>query len=121
MAELSMTNHQAAADLALQVWDVLGNDPDAPDKDALRSAAVGCLKETWKAPRPALVDAARDVAFAVIERKTFAVEPLDVEELGRHVSALDAAIKGSKWQGRHISTRSASCATDCQIRRRSTD
>ena len=59
--------YQAAEKLALLVWDILGNDPDAADRETLRGAAAACLKDTWKSPRPALIDAAREMAFTVLE------------------------------------------------------
>jgi hypothetical protein len=53
-------------ELALAAWDCIA-DPASADTIALRKSATACLFATKSTPRPALTDAARTLAFAVID------------------------------------------------------
>ncbi len=57
---------QAAEALADMVWDVVGNHPDAPDKNTLRTAAGRCLVASWRTPRVPHVELARTLAYAAL-------------------------------------------------------
>jgi hypothetical protein len=53
---------QAAEDLALMVWDIIGNASDAADSETVRAAAGRALVSSWRSPRVPRIEMARTLA-----------------------------------------------------------
>ena len=51
--------------VGLIIWDTI-LDPDGANRQALRAAAVDCLRATQDTPRTALIEAARDACLDAI-------------------------------------------------------